>query len=319
MSKNIVILVDGTGQDGSVKYPSNISKLYQMLEISDKQMALYIPGVGSGWKKLTGNAFGNGTSNKILECYKFLCDNYTPGDKIYLFGFSRGAAIVRSLSGFINLMGIMNFLFAYNNPIMPAYDIYSIKDEEKRNKKAAICRKKFTWRARQNRHYPEIPRIKFLGVWDTVSALATPNDFLNGIIDKIPAFKHSFHNFKLCENVENAYQALAIDEERKAFAPLIWDSHIRKGQTMEQVWFKGSHTDIGGGYKEAGLSDITLEWMVNNATDNGLLINPNHTIKINPDTNDIMHDPLDSWWARLLYKKEPRLLDKLKYHISTIQ
>ena len=108
MSKNIIVLSDGTGQDGGRGHDSNIYKLFRMLEDrSPKQIVFYDQGLGTDWRKVSGSAFGAGFSKNILQCYRFIYDNYETGDKIFLFGFSRGAATVRSLANFIHYFGIL--------------------------------------------------------------------------------------------------------------------------------------------------------------------------------------------------------------------
>ena len=246
MGKNIVIFSDGTGQEGGEGTNSNVYKLFNMvLDRSPGQIAFYDRGLGTGWRKLTGNAAGFGISNNILECYEFIFENYAAGDQIYLFGFSRGATTVRSLSGFIHFFGILPK--SRNDLIKRAYKIYTISDPKKRKDAA---------REFVERHHTMWCKVKFLGVWDTVAALGVPIKSIDIIIDKIPLFKHRFHDLRLSLSVENAYHALAIDDERKIFHPILWDTDITEGQTMKQVWFCGMHTDVGGGYPEQNLSDI---------------------------------------------------------------
>ena len=108
MSKNIVVFSDGTGQEGGEGNNTNVYNLFNMVEDrTASQVAFYDRGLGTGWRKITGNGAGVGISENIIDCYEFIFENYQAGDKIYLFGFSRGAFTVRSLSGFINLFGIL--------------------------------------------------------------------------------------------------------------------------------------------------------------------------------------------------------------------
>ncbi len=133
MSKNIVVFSDGTGQEGGKGYNTNVYKLFNMIEDrSSAQIAFYDRGLGTGWRKITGNIGGMGISKNIMECYEFIFENYTAGDHIYLFGFSRGAATVRSLSGFIHLFGIL----PKSRPelIRHAYKIYKIRNTDRRKK-----------------------------------------------------------------------------------------------------------------------------------------------------------------------------------------
>lgn len=293
MPKNIVILSDGTGQEGGVGNNTNVYKLFNMvLDRSPEQVAFYDRGLGTGWRKVTGNIGGGGISKNILECYKFIFDQYESGDRVFLFGFSRGAATVRSLSAFIHVFGIL----PKSRPelIQGAYEIYKTRKRTKRDERA---------KAFVARHHTMWCRIKFLGVWDTVAALGLPFRTLDVLVDKVPIFRHRFQDFRLSKSVENAYHALAIDDERRTFHPVLWDAECEHDQTVEQVWFCGMHTDVGGGYKETGLSDITLEWMVEKARSHGLHIYPEHRVKLSPDPNGTMHDSRGGTLTRFYRRK----------------
>lgn len=295
MSKNIVVFSDGTGQEGGKGYNTNIYKLFNMIEDrTSEQIAFYDRGLGTGWRKITGSVGGMGISKNIMECYEFIFENYTAGDHIYLFGFSRGAATVRSLSGFIHLFGIL----PKSRPelIRRAYKIYKIRNTDRRKKKA----EEFI-----DKHHTMWCRIRILGVWDTVAALGVPFKSIAIILDKVPFFRHRFHNFRLSPSVENAYHALALDEERFTFHPVLWDRQKAKYQTMKQVWFCGVHTDVGGGYKEQELSDIPLVWIMQMAVRDGLKIYPKHNIKLNQDINGIMHDSREGF-PKNLYRRKVR-------------
>jgi len=190
-------------------------------------------------RKVTGSVAGMGISQNILECYQFIFENFNADDQIFLFGFSRGATTVRSLSGYLHLFGIL----PKSRPelIKEAYKIYKIGHREKRDVKAAEFVK---------RHHTMWCRIKFLGVWDTVAALGIPFKSIDVLMDKIPFFRHRFQDLMLKESVMHARHALAIDDERLTFHPTIWDPQIRENQTVKQVWFAGMHTDVGGGYPD---------------------------------------------------------------------
>jgi uncharacterized protein (DUF2235 family) len=294
MPKNIVIFSDGTGQEGGIGANTNIYKLFNMVEDRTlNQISFYDRGLGTGWRKLSGNICGAGISKNILECYTFIFDNYEAGDQIYLFGFSRGAATVRSLSSFIHYFGIM----PKSRPelIAKAYKIYKSKGESNRKVKA----KKFI-----STHHTMWTRIKFLGCYDTVAALGLPIKPLSVLITKIPMFRYAFHNFKLSETVENAYQALAIDDERETFHPILWDTDVLPYQTIKQVWFCGMHTDVGGGYDEQALSDIPLVWLKDMAVNHGLLIYPANSVSIHGDVNGYMHNSRGKGWTKLYPKKQ---------------
>ena len=293
MPKNIVVFSDGTGQEGGKGNNTNVYKLFNMIEDrTENQISFYDRGLGTGWRKITGNVGGMGISKNIIECYEFIFENYQAGDNIYLFGFSRGATTVRSLSALIHLFGIL----PKSRPelIKQAYKIYKEPDDTIREKLA----KDFV-----SRHHNQWCKIKFLGVWDTVAALGLPFKELDFIVDWIPSFRHKYHNLRLSSSVTHACHALAIDDERLTFHPKIWDKEIEDHQTMKQVWFSGMHTDVGGGYKEHELSDIPLTWMVLEAQERGLRIFPKNEVKIDQNFDGTMHDSRKGFFNKLFRKK----------------
>lgn len=294
MPKNIVVFSDGTGQEGGEGANTNIYKLFNIIEDrTSQQISFYDPGLGTGWRKLSGNVSGAGISKNILECYTFIFENFEAGDQIYLFGFSRGAATVRSLTSFIHYFGII----PKSRPelIKQAYKIYKIENEHERKRKAD----EFV-----SKHHTMWTRIKFLGCYDTVAALGLPIKPLSVLMNKIPGMQHKFQNFKLNETVENAYQVLAIDDERETFHPILWDADALPYQTIKQVWFCGMHTDVGGGYDEPALSDIPFAWMKNMAVNHGLLIYSPKSVSIHGDVNGYMHNSRGEGWTRFYRKKQ---------------
>ena len=170
---------------------------------TDQQIAFYDRGLGTGWRKISGNVFGAGISKNILDCYEFIFETYSAGDQVFLLGFSRGAATVRSLTSFIDLFGIL----PRSRPelIKRAYKIYKTRDGSSRQKLAEEFLK---------RNHTMWCRIKFLGVWETVAALGIPFKSLDVLIDQVPLFHHSFQNLRLSDSVKHGRQALAIDDER---------------------------------------------------------------------------------------------------------
>lgn len=262
MGKNIVIFSDGTGQKGGVNNNTNVYKLFNMVEDRTKrQITFYDPGLGTDLKKFTGNVFGRGFSKNLLDCYRFIFENYEAGDEVFLFGFSRGAATVRSLSGFIHLFGALPM--ARRDIIEEAFSIYKISNKVRRKNKA----KQFV-----DKHHTMWIKIKFIGVFDTVSALGFENRWIGAAFNSL--LTHRFHSLDLSESVSYARHALAIDERRKTFLPKIWKKleDDQPKDRLKQVWFSGVHTDVGGGYKEDDLSHFSLEWMIKEATEKGLLI-----------------------------------------------
>ncbi|HMO03711.1 MAG TPA: DUF2235 domain-containing protein [Kiritimatiellia bacterium] len=293
MPKNIVIFSDGTGQEGGVKNDTNIYKLFNMIEDrTERQVSFYDRGIGTGFRKVTGNIGGMGISRNIKQCYRFIFEHYEAGDRIFLFGFSRGAATMRSLSGFIHHFGIL----PKSRPelISKAYDIYRSQDPDRRKRLAEefVIRHPVMW-----------ARVHFLGCFDTVAALGLPFETLSAALDFVPGFRHKFHNFTLSKSVTNAYHALAIDDERLTFHPVLWDPDIQPYQTMKQVWFCGMHTDVGGGYQEQELSDIPLVWMTDMAVQQGLHIFHKHKVMIKENADGTMHDSRGTRLTKLYRKK----------------
>lgn len=280
MVKNIVVFSDGTNKEGGEGYNTNVYKLFNMIEDrTDKQVVFYDRGLGTDWRRISGNVVGRGISKNIIECYEFIFDQYQAGDRIFLFGFSRGATTVRSLSGFIHLFGIL----PKSRPelIERAYRVYQVRNRAKRERRAA----EFV-----NKHHTMWARIAFLGAWDTVAALGISSKKLDVLVDKVPWWRHKFHDLRLSDSVEHARHALALDDERRLFHPILWDRQLTDYQTIKQVWFCGMHTDVGGGYCEQQLSDIPLTWMIQEAKEHGLLIYPSHNVTLNPDPDGLMHD-----------------------------
>lgn len=309
MAKNIVVFSDGTGQVGGAGYDTNVHRLFKMvLDRSPQQVAFYDRGLGTGFRYL-GAATGLGISRNILECYRFIFDHYQSKDKVYLFGFSRGAFTVRSLSGFLNLFGIL----PSSRPelIREAYSIYSMDNRDRRREKAEDFKR---------RHHVMSCPIEVVGVWDTVGALGLPIPAMQAL----NPLKTEFHDTQMCSNVRYGFHALSIDDERKTFHPTLWNEHEKNAdQVIEQVWFRGVHTDVGGGYPQRGLSDITLQWMLSQVVPLGLKLYDNHDITLSPNSHELINDSRSDW--RQLFRREPRHLSDNelvlppKVHVSAFE
>lgn len=259
MSKRRLILcMDGTwnSNDKSDKV-TNIVKLLRAIPPVDNQgisqVLYYGRGVGTGTgEKVRGGFSGAGLDDNIIDGYRFLGNNYHPGDEILIFGFSRGAYTARSLAGLINLAGILKPL-CLGGVLDELLKIYR---SDREDKQTAIAQLKGLQRHEQ-------VRIKCVGVWDTVGSLGIPGDWAKQLSF---ASRWYFHDVHLGAHIEVALHALAIDEKRGAFPPTLWEKPIDRplpaGQTVEQVWFPGVHSNIGGSYEDDRLSDITLDWMI---------------------------------------------------------
>jgi uncharacterized protein (DUF2235 family) len=285
MSKNIVYCADGTwdsSADGT-----NVYKLFKACLTTASQVPYYDDGVGANGtslEKLLGGAFGNGLFQKIKDGYTKIAQVYEAGDKIFLFGFSRGAYTARSLAGMIAISGLptKNFDDALIEAAFQAY-----RNKDRRDQILA---------ALQVPYAMDNAKLTMVGVWDTVGSLGIPAVF-GGVSPLI----YGFLDTSLHEDVLYAYQALAIDERRSEFPATLWTSEPKPNQTLEQIWFTGVHCDVGGGYPEHGLSDITFAWMLAKALALGLQVDPGvvaqYAIPDGKHSIDQLHDSWALYWG----------------------
>ncbi len=298
--RNIILLSDGTGNSAAKAFKTNVWRLYKALDLrSGMQLAHYDDGVGtSGFKpfQILGGAFGWGLSRNVRDLYTSLCRDYQPGDHIYTFGFSRGAFTVRTLAGLILHCGVLdpdrevpdtNIItrrtimhsiatdHGLRVAVRLAYRSYRRRYPDKtqwapvvrfarwlrdavlgpnRSREADAFRKQY---ARN-----EMTRIQCIGVWDTVAAVGMPIDELSMILDKF-IYPHRFPDQHLSDDVIQARHAVAIDDERQTFHPVLWNENgISRPDQIKQVWFTGMHSDVGGGYADDDLSHVSLVWMI---------------------------------------------------------
>lgn len=295
MPKNIVICCDGTGNEFS-QNNSNVVKLYSILDQNSDQISYYHPGlgtmgsknalsaIGKWWTRLIGLAFGYGISENIADAYQFLMRNYEEGDKIYVFGFSRGAYTARALCGLLHLCGLLT---RGNESLIP----YAIRMVKKKNPDKDHFDLMFKFQNTFSRRC----KPHFVGVWDTVSSVGwiyNPIHFLCVTKNK---------------DLNIVRHAMSIDERRAFFRQnLFYQSPDAPAQDIIQLWFAGVHCDVGGGYPEisSGLSKIALKWMIDEAGKAGLLISEE---KVNymlgggfniarPDPKADIHNSLYGWW-----------------------
>jgi len=270
MNKKIVICADGTWnkpeEDLNKDFPTNVLRLSRAIKPFGKnnvpQQVFYDWGIGSYHDSFVAGTTGSGLDKNIMDDYRYIVQNYSPGDEIYLFGFSRGSYTVRALTGLINNCGILKRPDAAL--IQKAFDHY-----KKSSKKYAPSGEKSIEFRKQHSHKSR--EVKFIGVWDTVGAMGIPISFL-GLFDD----KDEFYDTNIGRNVSIARHALAIDEHREDFKPTLWEPNDYMDLT--QVWFTGAHSNIGGSYKPDKdgtlLSDIALSWMCKEAAKAGLDIEP---------------------------------------------
>lgn len=286
-ARKLIVCCDGTWNSRDAGgSPTNVAKMARALlpvdEAGLSQLIYYHPGVGTGDRldRLLGGAFGFGLSANIQSAYAFLADNFRPGDAIFLFGFSRGAYTVRSLAGVIGLVGLLE------KPDMQHFEqIYRIYRSVEHRKALIVDDDEQKMTRAMRALFPEASRdddarlrgvidrgrrtqIFFIGVWDTVGSLGIPY----GPLRWFNRSAYQFHDTELSERVVHAYQALAIDERRRPFEPTKWTRPAGRGeqpgarkQVLEQVWFAGCHSNVGGGYSDCGLSDTSFLWMASKA------------------------------------------------------
>ena len=296
--KNIVICSDGTGNSAIKDRGTNVFKLYEAVDLNEHltnprkipQVAFYDDGVGTETfkpLKLLGGAFGFGLSRNVRQLYAALVRCYNPGDRIFLFGFSRGAFTVRTLGGFITACGILdcNHNITTDADLVKAieetYKIYRSKYMTGARRHIRALRLKLHPKStqssgfetkvagfrKQNRVHDG--KIAFIGVWDTVDAVGLPFDHLADFINYF-IYPFKFVDLTLSSKVNQARHAISIDDERHTYHPVLWKESAADRKRMKQVWFAGVHANVGGGYTKQGMSLVSLYWMMVEAEKYGL-------------------------------------------------
>lgn len=281
-NKNIVICCDGTGNEYGLNN-TNVVGTFSAVVRDDSQMAFYDPGVGTFdafghrvgkvMKKVgifVGQAFGTGLETNVADAYEYLMNRYQPEDQLFIFGFSRGAFTARALAGMLHKCGLLDK--GSKNLIPYATKINFQSD----NAKVAQGFKDT---------YSHECKPHFIGVWDTVASL--------GHIVAARSFSDNILN----HDVIHGYHAVSIDEKRKKFPVSLWDENKKAAhQSIEQVWFAGVHSDVGGWYDERGLSDIALIWMMQKAEGVGLRLRNGWDSELRPDPNGVLHESRKGFW-----------------------
>jgi len=317
MAKNLVLFSDGTGNSSGKLNKTNVWRVCDAVDLTDpqdpkkpRQFAYYDDGVGtSSFKPLAvlGGAFGVGLSRNVLDLYVFLCRMYEPGDHIYAFGFSRGAFTIRVLVGLVMTQGLLRYHGNESELQRLARDAYRAYRAERFTSHNPIVgwvrglRNVWlgSWDALWRRtpyanadrigkpDTPDAIRIDFLGLWDTVDAYGLPVDELTRAIDAV-IWPLTMRDYNLNARVLRARHALAIDDERNAFHPQLWNEKpdpqdasvgvpggnlTTQGiddERISQVWFAGVHSNVGGGYPDDSLSYVPLQWIMKEAHKYGL-------------------------------------------------
>ena len=316
--KRIIVCCDGTwlNSDGDVQVSSNVTRIRRCIRpegvhkptgMPITQSIYYQTGIGSTaddlYSKYIGGATGEGISEHIREAYSYICTNYCPGDEIFLLGFSRGAFTARSIASLIRTIGLLTPIgldFFYqiftdwefqlkegwttSYPTEPWPHRPSINAPEYRRKLLELELTR-----------PDIP-IKAVAVWDTVGALGIPSFAL---FPQPPSTDYAFVDNKVDANIEYAFQALALDEHRRSYMPTLWEkpSGQEWPRVLKQVWFPGTHGDIGGGYRNADLANLTLAWMISQLDDlidfdHGYVVRQN---RLSMERHEKMSLPVREW------------------------
>jgi hypothetical protein len=282
--KRLALFFDGTWN--TPENQTNVWALHQL--VSDKgadgvpQLKFYDPGVGTHWyDRITGGAFGAGLPQNVRLGYEWLREHYAPGDEVFLFGFSRGAFTARSLAGFIARCGLLK----PNAPmtVEQAFDRYRRGDAARPIYDLLYHQRKGDTQfdaeeqtLLQNTIYSR-NLIKMVGVWDTVGSIGLPF----GNIPGVSSLSFHFLNTNLSRIVQNSYQALALDEQRKPYWAILWTRYSpiapppgaparTDDRMVEQRWFAGAHCNVGGGYQDDLLSLRPRAWIQEKAIGCGL-------------------------------------------------
>jgi uncharacterized protein (DUF2235 family) len=325
MAKNIILCSDGTGNADIKGRGTNVFKLFEAVDLNEHrtnpllttQLAFYDDGVGTQGSvlvKMMGNATGFGLSANVRQLYRELSRVYDHGDRIYLFGFSRGAFTVRTLADMIGKLGVLRgesftTYTALREAVDAAYRAYRASYD------SALTRQlvRLTGGAdgdtrvrefkKAYKHHDEVP-IEFIGVWDTVDAVGMPfaiADFVNTLI-----YQFKFPDRLLGAHVRHACHALSLDDDRRAFDPVLWELTPQDAERIEQVWFAGVHSNVGGGYPKQGMSLVALDWMLAHAETHGLRLQPldNEMFRGHASVDDMMYNPRAG--LGLFYRWAPR-------------
>lgn len=298
--KRIVICADGTWNEpekidkaAGRPQPTNVLKVARGVKAraadGRDQVVYYHKGVGTLGKtdQWTGGAFGNGMELNVRDLYRFLVYNYEVGDQIYLFGFSRGAFTVRTLVGFMGQIGLLQKDDEYYTRKM--YALYESS--------TAVGSTAWNDAFKRIKDHRPVPPIEFIGVWDTVGALGVPG----ALGHLLHSDKYKYHEIGLHPNVKHAYHALAIDERRKPFAPSLFERPTGWEGVLEQAWFAGVHSNVGGSYSPDGLANEALHWIVEKAEERGLEFDSAYLSHYRPCFNSTLNDSMS-----LLYRSMVR-------------
>lgn len=263
---------------GKLPIPSNVTRISEAIKpVSSRgvqQVVFYQAGIGSTGNilnRVIGGATAEGLSTNIRDAYAFICNNYSMDDEIFLFGFSRGAFTARSIAGLIGGVGLLTkaglpslaeVFKDFENRENPNYQP-ATPDSPFPNKPSALDPRYEEELEKRDLTRLDI-EIKVVGVFDTVGSLGIPRiPWLERLHLQTRSTKeYLFYDTNLNNRIQNAFQALALDEHRASFSPSVWAKPRNNATNLRQIWFPGVHQNIGGGYPDQGESNITLAWMM---------------------------------------------------------
>jgi uncharacterized protein (DUF2235 family) len=296
-----VIILDGTLSSLEPGQETNAGLTFKLLREGGRHANLtlyYEAGIQwRDWKSTPDVMMGRGINRQIERAYGVLASRYRPGDRIILIGYSRGAYAVRSLAGVIDLVGLVRHEEATVRNIQLAYRHYRAggKGEAAHDFKALYCHGSVT--------------IEAVAVWDTVKALGLRLP----ILWRWAEAQHAFHNHALGRGVMHGFHALALDETREAYAPILWTCPPNWPGVMEQVWFKGTHGDVGGqvgDYPAARpLANIPLVWMLERLSGCGLMFPAGWRERF---ICDVTAPSIGTWggWGKLFLSRRRRIVGR---------
>ncbi len=260
-----VIVLDGTLASLHPGRESNAGRAFQLLREpvagAPRRSLYYEPGLQwESWSDTVDVLQGRGINRQIRRAYGWLASHYRPGDRIYLLGYSRGAYAVRSLAGVIDRVGLLRHDHATERNVTLAYRHYEYAPDARAARIFAL------------EHCHDEAPIQMVGVWDTVKALGLRLPLLWMLTEG----RHAFHNHHLGSSIRHGFQALALHETREVFTPVLWDCPPGWEGNIEQMWFRGSHADIGGQLGDftaaRPLANIPLVWMLDRAEACGMIL-----------------------------------------------
>ncbi|KAG0744627.1 hypothetical protein G6F57_009529 [Rhizopus arrhizus] len=324
--RRIIVCLDGTWDTPSER--TNVYKFSQVLMDGDvvdsqgnlwEQVHTYFTGLGTSQYRMLGGLFGYGISGQIKSAYKYICKRYRDEkDQIWLLGFSRGAYAVRSLSGMI-----------YNVGLLPPTELSKVEQAYQLYRDQGIHAKPYGMDSVlfREKNRCQMPSIHFLGCFDTVGALGVPKLpwYLGGpIFYNLFHGLHNFHDTKLTPIVKHAYHAISIHDQRAWFSPTLMrfsdKQDLTQPQKLEQVWFPGMHTDVGGQevakYSRNIISYHSFRWMMSKASDLGLVFKKDLLQQIS-DSSSCKYIFQDSYCSAIIYRIMPRVDRVIEKDINT--